>query len=217
MMNSIEQILGYVFKDKKLLKTALTHSSLSNEIGGDNYERLEFLGDAVVELIVSNEIYKYEFLDSGLLTKLRASLVSTSNFSNISTNLKLDKELLKSKSLNTLSEKTKADILESILGAIYLDGGLEEVQKIVDKYIIIDENNIREHLTNCIDYKTKFQEDMQKQKKSFEYIVVNESGQDHNKIFTVELRMGDITISQALGKSIHIAEEECARKYYLDK
>ena len=118
MMNSIEQILGYVFKDKKLLKTALTHSSLSNEIGGDNYERLEFLGDAVVELIVSNKIYKYEFLDSGLLTKLRASLVSTSNFSNISTNLKLDKELLKSKSLNTLSEKTKADILESILGEI---------------------------------------------------------------------------------------------------
>ncbi len=217
MMNSIEQILGYVFKDKKLLKTALTHSSLSNEIGGDNYERLEFLGDAVVELIVSNEIYKYEFLDSGLLTKLRASLVSTSNFSNISTNLKLDKELLKSKSLNTLSEKTKADILESILGAIYLDGGLEEVQKIVDKYIIIDENNIREHLTNCIDYKTKFQEDMQKQKKSFEYIVVNESGQDHNKIFTVELKIDGITISQALGKSIHIAEEECARKYYLDK
>lgn len=216
MMNSIEQILGYVFKDKKLLKTALTHSSLSNEIGGDNYERLEFLGDAVVELIVSNEIYKYEFLDSGLLTKLRASLVSTSNFSNISTNLKLDKELLKSKSLNTLSEKTKADILESILGAIYLDGGLEEVQKIVDKYIIIDENNIREHLTNCIDYKTKFQEDMQKQKKSFEYIVVNEGGQDHNKIFTVELRINGITISQALGKSIHIAEEECARKYYLD-
>lgn len=215
MMNSIEQILGYVFKDKKLLKTALTHSSLSNEIGGDNYERLEFLGDAVVELIVSNEIYKYEFLDSGLLTKLRASLVSTSNFSNISTNLKLDKELLKSKSLNTLSEKTKADILESILGAIYLDGGLEEVQKIVDKYIIIDENNIREHLTNCIDYKTKFQEDMQKQKKSFEYIVVNESGQDHNKIFTVELKIDGITISQALGKSIHIAEEECARKYYL--
>ena len=216
MMNSIEQILGYVFKDKKLLKTALTHSSLSNEIGGDNYERLEFLGDAVVELIVSNEIYKYEFLDSGLLTKLRASLVSTSNFSNISTNLKLDKELLKSKSLNTLSEKTKADILESILGAIYLDGGLEEVQKIVDKYIIIDENNIREHLTNCIDYKTKFQEDMQKQKKSFEYIVVNEGGQDHNKIFTVELRINGITISQALGKSIHIAEEECARKFYLD-
>lgn len=215
-MNNIEQILGYVFKDKTLLKTALTHSSLANEIGGDNYERLEFLGDAVVELIVSNEIYKYEFLDSGLLTKLRASLVSTSNFSSISTNLKLDKELLKSKSLNTLSEKTKADILESILGAIYLDGGLEEVQKIVDKYIIIDENNIREHLTNCIDYKTKFQEDMQKQKKSFEYIVVNESGQDHNKTFTVELKIDGVTTSQALGKSIHIAEEECARKYYLD-
>ena len=216
-MNNIEQNVGYVFRNKDLLKTAITHSSLSNEIGGDNYERLEFLGDAVVELIVSNEIYKYEFLDSGLLTKLRASLVSTSNFSNISTNLKLDKEILKSKSLNTLSEKTKADILESILGAIYLDGGLEEVQKIVNKYIIIDENNIREHLANCIDYKTKFQEDMQKQKKSFEYRVVNESGQDHNKTFTVQLSIDGKVVTMSSGRSIHMAEEECARKYYLNK
>ena len=76
-MNNLQSKLNYIFKDQNLLKTALTHSSFSNEFGGNNYERLEFLGDAVLEIVVSDYIYKFKELDSGLLSKLRAGLVST--------------------------------------------------------------------------------------------------------------------------------------------
>ena len=216
-MNNCESILGYVFKNKKLLQTAITHSSLANEIGGENYERLEFLGDAVIELVVSDSIYNLTFLDSGLLSKLRASLVSTSNFSRICSELNLDRELLKSRSLSTLSEKTKADMLESIIGAVYLDGGIAEAKKIIDKYIIVDTQNIKNHLQNCIDFKTKFQEEMQKLKKNFKYSVINEVGLDHNKTFTVQLTIEDEIVATASGKSIHLAEEECAKEYYNQK
>lgn len=216
-MNNLEKQLNYFFKDKNLLKTALTHSSLSNEIGGENYERLEFLGDAIIEFVVSDRIYKYNFLDSGSLTKLRASLVSTSNFSQISLSLGLDKYLQKSKSLNTLSKKTEADILESVIGAVFLDGGITEASKIIDKYIIIDEENIRNHVQNSIDYKTKLQEEMQADKKTFRYELVSESGLSHDKTFTVQLIIDDEIITTATGKSLHMAQSECARKYFEHK
>lgn len=217
MINNIESTLNYTFKDKNLLKIALTHSSLSNEIGGENYERLEFLGDAVIEFVVSDRIYKYAYLDSGCLTKLRASLVSTSNFSLISTQLGIDKCLQKSKSLSTLSNKTKADILESVIGAIYLDGGIDEASRIIDKYILINEENIRNHVQNSIDYKTKLQEEMQANKQSFRYETVSESGLSHNKTFEVQLIIDEKIISTATGKSLHSAQFECARKYFEHK
>lgn len=213
-MNNIESKLNYQFKDKKLLQTALTHSSLSNEIGGENYERLEFLGDAIIEFVVSDFIYKFDYLDSGLLSKLRASLVSTKNFCQISTNLNLDKCLRKSKSLNTLSDKTKADIWESLIGAVYLDGGLLKAKELIEKFILVDENNIKEHLINCIDYKTKLQEEMQANKRSFRYETVSESGLAHDKTFEVQLYIDDVVVSKATGKSLHMAQSECARKYY---
>ncbi len=216
-MNNLEEQLNYFFQDKNLLKMALTHSSLSNEIGGENYERLEFLGDAIIEFVVSDRIYKYYFLDSGSLTKLRASLVSTSNFSRISQELGLDKELYKSKSLSTLSEKTKADILESVIGAIYLDGGISEASKIIDKYIIVDEENICNHLHNCVDYKTKLQEEMQAKKKSFCYELVSESGLAHDKTFEVQLIIDGEVVAIATGKSLHMAQSECARNYFEHK
>lgn len=216
-MNNLEQKLDYIFKDKKLLQTALTHSSLSNEIGGENYERLEFLGDAIIEFVVSDRIYKYEFLDSGSLTKLRASLVSTSNFSQISNYLGLDKYLQKSKSLSMLSKKTEADILESVIGAIYLDGGINEASKIIDKFIIVNEENIRNHVQNCVDYKTKLQEEMQAKKKTFRYKTISESGLSHDKTFQVQLLIDEKVVSTATGKSLHTAQFECARKYYEHK
>ncbi len=216
-MNDVEQILGYSFIDKTLLDTALTHISLSNEIGCDNYERLEFLGDAIIELVVSEEIYKYKYLDSGLLTRLRASLVSTDNLSEISTSLGLDKNLKKSKSLTTLSEKTKADIVESVVGAMYLDGGMSQAKKFVQKFIIVDEENIKCHMQNCIDYKSRLQEEMQKAKKSFRYETISESGLAHDKTFEVQLIVDEKVVSIASGKSLHMAQLECAKKFFEKK
>lgn len=213
-MNDIEQILGYSFIDKALLDTALTHISLSNELGCDNYERLEFLGDAIIELVVSEEIYKYKYLDSGLLTRLRASLVSTENLSGISISLGLDKFLKKSKSLNVPSEKTKADIVESVVGAMYLDGGMSQAKKFVQEFIIVGEENIKYHMQNCIDYKSRLQEEMQKAKKSFRYETIAESGLAHDKTFQVQLIIDEKIVSIASGKSLHMAQHECAKKYF---
>ena len=212
-MNNLQSKLNYTFKDQSLLKTALTHSSFSNEFGGENYERLEFLGDAVLELVVSDYIYKFGQLDSGLLSKLRAGLVSTAYLKQISQDLGLDRLVLKSKSLQTLSDKTKADLFESLIGAVYLDSGLEYAKKIIDKLVIVDDQNIKSVIKNCVDYKTKLQETIQKLGKTFEYKLISESGLDHDKTFEVELIVDSQVVSKASGKSIHIAQEHCAENY----
>ena len=212
-MNNLQSKLNYTFKDQNLLKTALTHSSFSNEFGGESYERLEFLGDAVLELVVSDYIYKFGQLDSGLLSKLRAGLVSTAYLKQISQDLGLDRLVFKSKSLQTLSDKTKADLFESLIGAVYLDSGLECAKKIIKNLVIVDDQNIRSVIKNCVDYKTKLQETLQKLGKTFEYRLVSDSGLDHDKTFEVELIVDSQVVSKASGKSIHIAQEHCAENY----
>ena len=216
-MSNLEQLydlIGYRFKDPKLLEVALTHISYANESGEESYERLEFLGDAVLELIVSDYIYKFTELDAGVLTKLRASLVSSENLYKISTMLGVMQSVKKSKSLSTFSKKNTADIFESIVGAVYLDGGINEAKKIIDRFVIIDKNNIISMLKSVIDYKTKFQEDMQSQGKHFEYKLLNSSGLDHDKTFECGLFIDGKMIASATGKSIRMAEENCARDYY---
>ena len=216
-MNNIDFIydkIGYKFKDAKLLDTALTHSSYANENGVESYERLEFLGDAVIEFIVSDYILKYEELAAGTLTRLRASLVSTENLAKISTMLSIMQVVKKSRSLSTFSKKNTADICESLIGAIYLDGGIIEAKKMIEKFIIIGDNHISDMLKSVVDYKTKFQEDMQHKGRSFEYKLLGSVGMDHNKTFECGLYINGELITKAYGKSIHMAEEDCARKYY---
>lgn len=213
-MQELQNLIGYTFKDLKLLKTALTHISYANESGEESYERLEFLGDAVIEMVVSDYIIKFKELDAGVLTKLRANLVSTENLSKISTMLSIMQSVKKSRSLPTLSKKNTADIFESLIGAIYLDSGLEEARKIVDRFVIVSETHIQEILKKCVDYKTKFQEDMQSKGNSFEYKVLNSSGLDHDKTFECGLYLNGVLVSKATGKSIHMAEEQCAKHYY---
>jgi len=212
--DNLEKVIGYKFKNRQLLETALTHISYANESGEESYERLEFLGDAVIELVVSDYIYKFNEFDAGVLTKLRASLVSTENLSKISTMLSIMQIVKKSRSLPVLSKKNTADIFESLIGAIYLDSGIEEARKVVEKFVIISRSNIQETLKLCVDYKTKFQEDMQSKGKQFEYRVLNSNGLDHDKTFECGLYIDAVLVSKAIGKSIHMAEEQCARLYY---
>lgn len=214
-MNKIESILGYVFANKELLNLALTHSSFANENYCSSNDRLEFLGDAVIELVVSDYIFaNFPDLNSGLLTKLRASLVSTKNFNELTMSLGLQDYILKSKSLPNLSDKTKADLFESIIGAVYLDGGLNEAKKLIEKFVIVDKNNIDNHIKNCIDYKSKLQEEMQKSATPFEYVLINECGQAHDKTFEVELLIDGKVVAKSTGKSIHLAQENCAKMYF---
>lgn len=213
---NIERTLEYEFKDKSLIETALTHVSFSKEFGGESYERLEYLGDAILEAIVSDNLYRNYTLSVGTLSKLRASLVSTENLCKIAENLELQVCLRKAKSLTKLSKKNTADIFESVLGAVYLDGGIEVAKKIVDKYVIIDKENVDNHLSFCEDAKSNLQELMQADKVQFEYVILSSSGLDHEKTFEVGLVVGGQMTETAKGSSIRSAEELCA-KAYLDK
>ena len=213
-LNDLETLIGYKFKDRNLLNTALTHISYANECGESSYERLEFLGDAVIELVVSEYIYQFEELDAGVLTKLRASLVSTENLSKISTMLSIMQNVKKSRSLPILSKKNTADIFESLIGAIYVDSGLEDASRVVKKFVLVSKRNVQEMLKSCIDYKSKFQEDMQSKGKLFEYKILSSSGLDHDKTFECGLYIENILVSRAFGKSIQESEEQCVKNYY---
>lgn len=209
---NLEKKINYVFKNKKFLETSLTHKSSANESLVESYERYEFLGDAIIEFVVSDYIIKYKELGAGELSKLRAKLVSTNYLNDIATNLDLNKLVIKSKSLPSLSKKNTADLFESLIGAIYLDGGLDSAKKVIYDYIIINDNNISNVIKNSQDYKTLFQEYMQSKNLSFEYQLLSSKGKDHDKIFTVKL-LTDKKDIVCDGKSIRQAEENCAKKY----
>jgi ribonuclease-3 len=218
-MNSTEFLqekLGYAFANVELLTQALTHSSYANEHNVAHYERLEFLGDAVIELAVSSYIYNNFNLSSGDLSKLRASLVSTDNLNSISINLNLEEYVLKSNSLPKISKKTSADLFESIVGAVFLDGGINKASEIVNNFVIIDFHNVESHLNNLSDAKSTLQELLQKENHAWEYKTINSYGLDHEKTFVVALYIDNNLASQAEGKSLHLAQNECARKYLQD-
>lgn len=213
-LESVEKRVGYSFLDKRLLEQSLTHLSYANEMGVESYERLEFLGDAVVELVVSDYIYRNLNFDVGVSTRLRASLVSTDSLSKISQDLELDKIAKKSRSLSQLSKKNIADLFESLIGAIYIDGGVDEARKVIEKLVIKDMENIRFVIRNSIDYKSRFQEYMQKQSQHFEYKVISSEGLDHIKTHTIGLWINEEKIVEFTASSKQIAEEKCA-EYYL--
>ena len=210
---TIQNTIGYKFKDDNLLLTAFTHQSYANENETVGYDRLEFLGDAIIEMVVSDYIYNHFNASSGEMTKLRSGLVSTENLYKISIDLGLDKLMLKSKALLTASKKNIADLFESLVGAIYLDGGLESASNLILKFVVKDEKNIAYVLENSVDHKTKFQEYMQSKSIPFEYKVLSSRGLDHEKIFEVELLIDGNSEFKAKGKSIREAEENCAKGY----
>ena len=215
-LTELESKIGYEFNDKTLLDKALTHQSYANDNMTESYERLEFLGDAIIEFVVSDFVYKNFNFEVGVLTKLRASLVSTDYLVDISKVLSLDKLALKSRSLSQLGKKNIADLFESLIGAVYLDGGISEAEKLIDKYIIKNMENIRFVLKNSIDYKSKFQEYMQSLAKSFEYKTISSTGLDHEKIHTVGLWVDGEKIMEATASSKQVAEEKCA-EFYIKK
>ena len=212
-LTELENLIGYEFKDKTLLNTALTHQSYANDNMTESYERLEFLGDAIIEFVVTDFVYNNLNFEVGVLTKLRASLVSTDYLVGISKNLGLDKLALRSKSLSQLGKKNIADLFESLIGSVYVDGGLEEAKKLIDKYIIKGMENIRFVLKNSIDYKTKFQECMQSLSRAFEYKTISSTGLDHEKKHTVGLWVEGKKITEVTATSKQIAEEKCAEFY----
>ena len=209
-MNRLEELIGYKFENKNLLKQALTHSSYANEKTGENNERLEFLGDAVLDLIISNYLFlNYKNLKEGDMTKKRAQIVCEHSLVHFSKKINLSEFiLLGNGEENCIQESIIADAFEAVLGAIYLDSGLENATRVVSNLVIPYINE----LTDVKDYKSTLQEYVQADKRSLSYQIVKEEGPSHNKEFTAICKMDGIIMGSGLGKSKREAEQNAAAK-----
>lgn len=218
-MKTLEDNLGYSFKNKKLLENALTHSSYANEMrnGISSNERLEFLGDSVLSLIVSSYIYEnYKKMPEGELTRLRSSLVCEKTLCKFSRELSVGEFLLLGKGERKTGGGERASILadafEAILAAVFLDGGIENARKLVMRFVL-PELQSYDVKADFKDYKTLLQEIIQRNpEESITYILTDEKGPDHDKQFTVEVRLNSNTIGIGTGKNKKEAEEMAAKQ-----
>lgn len=217
-MERLEKNLKYTFKNQELLKNALAHSSYANEKKGSatSNERLEFLGDSVLSIIVSDYIYKnFPNLPEGQLTRLRASLVCEKTLCEFSKKLEVGDFLLLGKGERANGGAARpsilADAFEAILAAIYLDGGMEPAQKHVLRFIKSELSHL-EH-ENFKDYKTELQEIIQRNpEEKLTYVLTGETGPDHDKCFTVEVHLNSNVIGEGSGHSKKNAEQAAAKK-----
>lgn len=219
-LHKFETRIGIEFKDKNLLKQAFLHRSYLNEhrdLGMEHNERLEFLGDAVVEIVVTDFLYhKYSTTPEGELTSYRAALVNANTMSDIASKLEMNDHMLLSKGEAKDTGRARQIILanafEALVGAIYLDQGYEVAKKfIVDELLPITEKIVAEKLWQ--DAKSFFQEKAQDEAGiTPSYKVLAEAGPDHNKKFTVGLYLGEDLVAEGSGHSKQEAEQEAARK-----
>ena len=214
-LSELESVIGYTFKNKSLLSQAMTHSSYANEkkLGklGCN-ERLEFLGDAVLELVSSDFLYaKFTQLPEGELTKKRASLVCEPSLAYCAREFDLPEFLLLGKGEEMTGGRMRdsivSDATESLIGAIYLDGGFANAKEFVLSFILNDIENKQ----LFYDSKTILQEIVQENgRKPVEYQLLKEEGPDHNKQFTVGVVVDSVTMGTGVGHTKKAAEQAAA-------
>ena len=219
-LEELESVINYSFANKGLLLLSLTHPSYANENNIDKAhtnQRLEFLGDAVLELVSSDFLYNlYKEFSEGELTKLRARLVCEDSLSNVARSLRLYHYLLigKGEKYEKLmnNNSTMCDTVEAIIGAIYLDGGIEFAKEFIKKFILTEENFKK---TNS-DYKSTLQEKANLYNYSVRYEIISEFGPDHNKTFEISVYYNNKLLGTGIGKSKKEAEQ-CAAKKALNK
>lgn len=215
-LEELENKLGYHFHDRRLLEHALCHSSYANERHWDrlqNNERLEFLGDAVLELATSEFLYQnYPTMPEGEATRTRASIVCEQTLALCARDLGLGEWLRLGKGEELTGGRDRdsitSDAMEALLGAIYLDGGFANAKEFVHHFIL---NDI-EHKKLFYDSKTILQEIVQSdyKGKEIEYVLTGEIGPDHDKKFVVSLVVGDKTLGEGTGRTKKAAEQEAA-------
>lgn len=214
-LQKLQDKIGYQFQDIALLKQALTHSSFANEqkINKlENYERLEFLGDAVLEL-VSSEFLFHENKDmpEGQLTKLRASMVCEPSLAYCAKDIGLGKYILLGRGEEATGGRNRdsiiSDVMEAVIGAIFLDGGIENAKKFIYRFILSD----LEDKILFLDSKTLLQEEIQKKNTAqLRYVLVGETGPDHDKQFHVEAYLDNQLIGCGVGRTKKSAEQQAA-------
>lgn len=198
---------------ESLYERAFTHTSYANETGQVSYERLEYLGDAVLELIMSEYLYKNTEKEEGEMTKLRSHYVCENALYEYSIRLGLNEALLLGKGEEESGGKFRkaivADVFESFIGAMFLDKGLDTVKTFIyDNIIPLIEGH---KIDSFSDYKSVLQELVQTDKRSLDYTVVNEEGPSHNKTFTVEVKIDNILYGRGIAHSKKEAEQEAAK------
>ena len=218
-MEELERKIGYQFKNKALMREAITHSSYAKERKSQHIkynERLEFLGDAVLSIVVSDYIFKHcPELPEGELTKLRASLVCEKSLFEFAKIIDLGKYLILSKGERNNGGAERPSILsdafEALIAAIYIDSGYEPASKHILNFVIPTIKNSKTKKNK--DYKTTLQEIVQKNPgEKLEYVLVAESGPDHNKHFVVEVHLNSNVIGKGGGRSKKEAEQQAAHE-----
>lgn len=213
-LEKLEETIGYKFSDRDLLNTALTHSSYRNEpegAGSDDYERQEFLGDAVLELISSDFIFhNYPDMREGEMTKLRASLVCEPTLADSARQIGLPDFIYLGRGEDRQDSRHRdsivSDVFEALIGGIFLDSGIDSARKFINRFVL---NDI-EHKTLFHDSKSKLQDLIQAKGWSLEYRLMEENGPEHMKRFTMAAFINGTEYARAEGSSKKSAEQKAA-------
>ena len=217
MIKDLEVAIGYHFKNISLLQNALTHSSYANERWHNSLlsnERLEFLGDSVLGMLVAEYLYgTFPDRPEGELTRMRADMVCEHTLATVANRIGLGEHLLLGHGEERLGGRSResilADATESVIAACFLDGGLEAAAQFVKKYILVEVPVSR---PNNMDYKTALQEQVQQKKNQvLSYVLVGQSGPDHDKLFDVEVSLNGTVVGQGSGRSKKRAEQMAAK------
>lgn len=211
-VKAVEKIIGYTFNDKSILQRALTHSSYNKMLGKEDggYERMEFLGDSILDFVVADELFRnYPQFDEGLLTKFRANIVSSAPLAEIIVNSKIYDYLLYDKTCS-LKQKKISDFFEAIVAAIYLDSnGLKATRQFILKYL---KPYITAEIKNDnYDYKSMLYEYCSVKRWNIKFEQLEVTGPPHDLTFTMQLSINDEVVSQAVGKKKQDAEKICSK------
>lgn len=221
-MTQLEQKINYSFRDRFLLRQALTHSSCANEQKinkCEDYERLEFLGDAVLELISSDYIYKgHPEMSEGRMTKYRSAIVCEPALAFCAREIGLEEYILLGKGEEATGGRNRdsiiSDVMEAVIGAIYLDSGIDEARAFIHRFVLSD----LEHKQLFYDAKTILQEEVQKESGgTLQYELVREDGPEHDKTFVVDAIINGVKVGSGVGHSKKSAEQNAAYEVLLQK
>ncbi len=217
-MKELEKIIGYEFKNIMLLKTALTHSSYANEYRCESYERLEFLGDSVLSIIISEYLFEeMKKTSEGDLSRIRSSLVCEESLSSIAKEMNFGKFILLGNGEEKAGSRNRSsilcDVFEAVLAAVYIDGGMDDAKEYIMR---IMSGKLHSDLNNksIKDYKSRLQEKIQHvyhDKTKISYTIAKESGPEHQKNFYVDLIINGKKVSSGVGMSKKEAEQEAAK------
>ncbi len=218
MINELETAIGYQFRNITLLQNALSHSSYANERWHDSLrsnERLEFLGDSVLGMVVAEHLYRtFPNRPEGELTRMRADMVCEKTLATVANGLSLGRHLMLGKGEEQGGGRSResilADAVESVIAACYLDGGMSAAVEFIQKFILV---NVPVTKLHNADYKTALQELVQQKKNQvLSYKLVGESGPDHDKEFRVELTLNGEVVGTGIGSSKKRAEQAAAQE-----